>query len=67
MNLCTSKNNSVTDPDVECLLALWNSPVEHVGIAINPIDNYIVFTIVVEAPECPKLEFPIHPLLGGHA
>lgn len=70
MNLATSRSrllSNLTEPYLDDFLALWNTPVEYTSIAMD-IEPYVVrFTIIVEAPECPRIEFPFHTIPGGHA
>jgi len=71
MNLSTSKSEpylmgNITDPADDCLLALWDEPLEYASISVDPKADHILFTVIIEAPDCPRLEIA-HAIPGGHA
>ena len=59
-------SSNITDPACDSLLALWNDPIEYASIQVEPVSVYILFTVVVESPDSPRLEIPIHAIPGGH-
>lgn len=59
---------NIEDPITDALVSLLDDPTEHVTIAVNSeLVTTVSFVVVVEPPDCPRLEFPMITLVGGEA